>query len=305
MRVAGDLAERQHGQVGRAQLLRLGFTAGTVDEAVRARLLRPEHAGAYAVGHRASTPDGRRMAAVLALDEVGVLSAWTAGEVWRAVDEDAARRIDLLVADGVHRERPRLRIRRSQTLGPQDVTTIRGLAVLRPARMAVDLAAVAPRPVALRALDRLLVGGRCSPAALRRTTDRLRHQPGRRLVVGYLDTRRATALRLRSELERLVAELLLGSDLPAPLFNPLVAVEGEVLEVDVAWPGQRLVLEADGRAYHEGVVAELEDARREALLRAAGWRVVRVTWWDVHREPGRLLDRVRRKLRVHLVADRR
>ena len=47
-------------------------------------------------------------------------------------------------------------------------------------------------------------------------------------------------------------------------------------EVDMLWRPQRLVVELDGRAYHEDTFEE--DRERDASLTAAGLRVVRVTW---------------------------
>lgn len=291
---AGDLAEHQHGVVGRAQLLELGFPRQVVDDLVRDRVLRVLHRGVYAVGHRALADDGLRLAALLAVEEQGVLSHWSAAAVLGYAED--ADHLHLTVTDGVHHDRPGLEVHRSRTLAAGDVTVLRRLAITRPARTLVDLAAVAAPRDALRAADIAMRKG-CNPAVLRTVLLRLPGQPGRRLMAHYLDTRRAAALELRSELERLGAELVLGSDLPRPRFNALVAVEGGAFEVDMWWPDRRLVLELDGRRHHEGVVAELEDQRRDGLLGAVGQRVRRAAWWDVTREPGRLLSMLRRELR--------
>ena len=47
---------------------------------------------------------------------------------------------------------------------------------------------------------------------------------------------------------------------------------------DFRWPDQRLVVEADGAAWHDNPLAREDDAERQALLEAAGERVIRVTW---------------------------
>lgn len=47
---------------------------------------------------------------------------------------------------------------------------------------------------------------------------------------------------------------------------------------DFRWPEQRLVLEADGARWHDGELAREDDAERQALLEAAGERVLRVRW---------------------------
>lgn len=293
IRVAGDLAEHQHGVVSRDQLLRLGFPSEAIQQQLRARLLRPLHAGVYAVGHREITEDGRRLAALLATGETGALGRRTAAAVLGYVDDRGD--IDVALADGVHRERPGIAFFRSSTLVAADVMVLRRLAVTRPARTLIDFAAVAGEREAFKAADAAMRRG-CSPAALREVVERLRRQPGRRAMARYLAARRSSALRLRSELERLAADLLLTSDLPRPQFNTLAAFDGELLEVDVWWPERRVVLELDGREYHEGVVAELEDARRDRILRGAGQVVHRAAWWDVDREPGRLLARIGRDL---------
>jgi very-short-patch-repair endonuclease len=53
--------------------------------------------------------------------------------------------------------------------------------------------------------------------------------------------------------------------------------DGKHYRVDFAWPEQRVVLEADGRAKYRA--DELwHEKRREIALKRAGFRVVRVVW---------------------------
>ena len=47
---------------------------------------------------------------------------------------------------------------------------------------------------------------------------------------------------------------------------------------DFRWPEQRLVIEADSREWHDDPIAQQDDATRQAILEAAGERVLRVTW---------------------------
>jgi very-short-patch-repair endonuclease len=63
---------------------------------------------------------------------------------------------------------------------------------------------------------------------------------------------------------------------------------------DFRWPRPRLVLEADGAAWHEHRLTREDDAERQALLEAYGERVVRVTWDQVTTHPGQTLARLRR-----------
>src|SRR4051794_30430826 len=73
-REVGRLAGRQHGVVGRWQLRRLGMSEARIEGAIRRGTLLRIHTGAYAVGHRALSREGRWMAAVLASGPGAVLS---------------------------------------------------------------------------------------------------------------------------------------------------------------------------------------------------------------------------------------
>ena len=78
--VIAALAGRQHGVVGRAQLLAAGIEDHSDQARVQASRLHPLYRGVYAVGHRVLTQRGRWMAATLATD--GVLSHRSAGALW-------------------------------------------------------------------------------------------------------------------------------------------------------------------------------------------------------------------------------
>jgi very-short-patch-repair endonuclease len=75
-----------------------------------------------------------------------------------------------------------------------------------------------------------------------------------------------------------------------------VTVEGEVLEVDFLWPSQRLVVELDGRRYHDNPQARARDARRDRLLAAAHYRVWRLGWGDIEHNPARTMAELARRL---------
>ena len=61
---------------------------------------------------------------------------------------------------------------------------------------------------------------------------------------------------------------------------------------DFRWPEQRLVVEADGAAWHDNQLAREDDAERQALLEAHGERVLRVTWDQAIARPGQTLARI-------------
>jgi hypothetical protein len=67
-----------------------------------------------------------------------------------------------------------------------------------------------------------------------------------------------------------------------PRLNHKVAGE----EADLSWPAEQLIIEIDGGPFHQDVG---EDARKEAVWRAAGWTVLRLPSNDVYDDPQRLL----------------
>ncbi len=66
--------------------------------------------------------------------------------------------------------------------------------------------------------------------------------------------------------------------------------------VDFAWPHQRLVVEADGFAFHADRASYRDDRRRGNALLLAGWRVLRFSWEDVVDRPDEVVTAVRAAL---------
>jgi len=94
-----------------------------------------------------------------------------------------------------------------------------------------------------------------------------------------------------SVLETLLRLLLWSSPLPRPVTQHVVLDRGGsfVARVDFCWPAQRLVVEADGFAFHADRAAYRRDRDRLNELERLGWRVLRVTWEDVVARPAHVL----------------
>jgi hypothetical protein len=80
-----------------------------------------------------------------------------------------------------------------------------------------------------------------------------------------------------------------AAGLPMPRVNAPVRTAERVLEVDLLWPEQRFVVEADSRRHHAIEVAFERDRRRDRELLAAGYGVLRVTWREAEKEPDAVL----------------
>jgi Protein of unknown function (DUF559) len=63
--------------------------------------------------------------------------------------------------------------------------------------------------------------------------------------------------------------------------------------VDFAWPLARLIVEADGFAFHADRESYRSDRERDNELERLGWRVLRFTWEDVMGRPDYVVGMVR------------
>lgn len=85
--------------------------------------------------------------------------------------------------------------------------------------------------------------------------------------------------------------------MPEPVRQHLVELgKGRTARVDLAYPGARLVIEADGRRWHSGRADFESDRERSNLLAARGCTVLRFGWDDVRRRSDQVVDAVHRVL---------
>jgi very-short-patch-repair endonuclease len=280
-----ELAERQYGVVARAQLRALGLSNSAIRERVRQGRLQRLHRGVYAVGHRALRPEGRMLAAVLACGPGAVLSHRSAAALWGLRPSDRVR-VDVTTAAHGGTGQSGIDLHRVRSLDPADVTEHRGIPVTTVARTFVDLAGVVEKPALQRALNQAEILHLYDHAAFIETLDRSNGRRGAQALRAGLASPPAFT---RSELEAQFLTLCRQHSLPQPLLN--AAVCG--YEVDFLWRQARLIVETDGYAYHRTRQAFEGDRRRDAELKRAGYEVLRVTYWQVRREPEWVASTVR------------
>src|SRR5262249_29344566 len=87
----------------------------------------------------------------------------------------------------------------------------------------------------------------------------------------------------RSDLEVAFLAFLDAHGLPRPRTNHTVELPaaGEPC-IDAAWPDHRLVVGLDSYGIHTTRRNFEEDRARDRALTAAGWRVVPITWRQLH-----------------------
>jgi very-short-patch-repair endonuclease len=294
------LAADQHGVVSRRQLERAGISADVADRYIRIGRMARLHRGVYHLGP-AIGPLVPLVAATLACGDTAALSHRSGAGLWRmrAESDDI---VDVTVS-GRSESRAGIRVHRAQ-LRPDEVTVTQGMRVTTPARTLYDLAGmVAPiqhavddssRVVSHRDVERALA----EALVLRLTTRRAmlalldhHHGHGAGLLRELLESDVKPAL-TRSEAEERFLDLVRRGDVGDPAVNVIV----ERYEVDFLWRAERLIVEVDGHRYHASKRAFESDRRRDAVLAAAGYTVMRVTWDQLTREREAVLVRLVRTL---------
>jgi very-short-patch-repair endonuclease len=288
------LADLQHGVVGRWQLISLGFASDAIQHRVARKRLFRLHVGVYAVGHPKLTPRGHWMAAVLACGPDAVLSHVTAGRLHSVLTRNQSR-ID--VTAPTSGRRPKIRIHRTKTLHPEDVTEIDGIPVTSIARTILDLAAVLtaePLRYAIEQADRLQRP--LDLTALERVIARNPNRKGVKRLNNILATYRC-APDTRSRFERRFLSLIRRAGFPEPQLNVVVAG----FTVDVFFPLAGLVVELDSRSFHLTPAALEADRFRDAKLQRARYIVLRITEERLKDDPEGVLDDLRALYEIGLM----
>jgi predicted transcriptional regulator of viral defense system len=148
----GEIAGRQHGVVGQAQLVAFGLSPRAIRYRIAAGRLVRLHRKVFAVGHDAVSADGRRLAAVLACGSGAVLSHRSAAALWGL--RPYAGRPELSIPSQACRSVPGVAIHRSRSLVSADVMAVEGIPCTTVARTLVDLAARGDRPGLIAAITR-------------------------------------------------------------------------------------------------------------------------------------------------------
>lgn len=183
------------------------------------------------------------------------------------------------------RGREGISVHRCGTATPLDVTTRKGIPCANVARTLVDLAGIVSRRTLQRACEQAEVLELFDLRAIEEVLERNRRRRGSRRLRGVLAEVSPDAGVFRSELERRFLALCRRYHLPAPSINVWVSLADDGLQVDFLWAEQRLVAETDGQRFHRTRQAFERDRRRDQLLTAAGYRVVRFTWRQVIDRP--------------------
>ena len=283
-RRVGALAARQRGVVGHSQLRALGLSTHRIKHWAASGRLLPVFRGVYAVGHSALPPLGRETAALLAVGPGAVLRHHSGATLLGLLPRGEPGPVHVSVEGRRPRSRPGIRVH----CAPHDLRAIRhdGLPVTGVEQLLLDLAATEPASITEEALDNALRKRLTTRPRLLSFTDANRHRRGAHRLRALVAVPHVT----RSRAERELLTLLTRAGLPPDATN--VKVAGH--EADLLYRDAKLIVEMDSWTHHGDRTAFERDRRRDAVHLAAGYRVLRVTWRQLTREPEALVARVAR-----------
>lgn len=281
------VASRQCGLVLREQLMAAGVAPGAIAHRVGNGSLAVMHRGVYLVGHDALAPYAREMAAALRYRGRAVLSHRSAGAIWGVLPQPS-RVVDLTVVGADIRSSPGIRVTRTEVLDRRDFRWRHGLPVTAPARTVLDLAGGLDDDIEIeRAVAELRVQGLARGPELTAAMDRSPTRKGVARLRRLMAAEQGPAL-TRSKAERILRRMCDQAQLP----RPVSSAKPCGFEVDFLWPDAGLVVEFDGGAFHRHPRAFERDRRRDQILVAAGYRVIRVTWRQLTEEPIAVMVRI-------------
>lgn len=296
LRVAAD----QHGVISRSRAVRAGLSADQIERRVRSGRWERVLPGVYRIEGAPPTWRAKLSAVSLWAGPGAVFSHRTAAALWGfarfkeggAVHVTLRRRAQDPEGVVAHR---------AAGLGSADVGAAQGLRVTSVLRTLLDLSATEAESDVRASVDE----------ALRRkwtTTEKLQSFVARnarhrgvaflaKLLQEYLGGDGPT----ESELEAQVQELLEAEGFPRASRQQSQLVAGRRRRLDFTFPGTKVVIEADGYAWHSSPIAFERDRARVSALTARGFRVLQWTWAALHERPDELI----RDLRLALANERR
>jgi very-short-patch-repair endonuclease len=287
------LAASQEYLVTVEQFRALGMSNGAIRHRLRTGSLQLHLPRVYRFSHARQTIRQQMIGAILYAGHGAVASHRWAAALWGMLPHEPGRPVDVTVASGQPRSRPEVRVHRSRTLTAADIRVRDGIRVASPSRALLDVAASASLDQVEDALTEAIVLGLTSAAEIRRQVRRAPTAKGSRRLLLLLAVEEEHGYS-RAKSERLLRALLKPTGLPMPVFNAIVCGH----RVDCSWAKQRLIVEVDGYRFHGDRATFESDRRRDQDLVAAGWRVIRVTWRQLTKEPTIVLVKIAQALAV-------
>jgi hypothetical protein len=184
----------------------------------------------------------------------------------------------------------------------------RGLLVSRPARVIVELGATQSVDTIGRVADDLLRMRKTTMSQISTVFAQVARpgKPGIERVARVLDERGDGYVPPHSELERALFDALAAGGMPPPVRQlPLPGRDRVRGIADGGYPDAKIVLEADGRRWHDRLAASARDRERDRQAARVGWQTLRWVYEQIVDDPAEVCAAVRDTRQVRLDLFRR
>jgi hypothetical protein len=303
------VARRQAGAFTWAQARTCGVGKATVGRRVRSGRWERPRPGVYVIAGTPRTPVRDLWVAVLAVGPDAVISHETAVRV-HGVDGLRSALTTLTAPHGSHHRLRGLVVHQIDDVARRHRTRVDGLPVVTAARAVVDLGSRLTAARLGAVADDLVQAGATSwPAIGAVFGDVVRPgKPGMATVAALLDERGGDEVPAQSSLEQALFTAMAAGGLPLPARQ--MPLPGRGLRrglADAGYTDARIVIEADGRRYHQRLADMRRDRERDAQVVKAGWVPLRFVYEQVVHEPHVVCDDIAeaRAVRLGQLAGRR
>lgn len=281
------LASTQRGAFSRAQVLALGGDDPLIRRRLDAGAWVRARAGVFVLAGLPPDPGRELWIAWLAVGAEAVVSHEAAAERQRLHPVPSGRLV-FTTRHGDHHRLPGVTVHQLRDVLPHHVHVVGGLPCTTIARTVVDLAAVSKLPrlrlVVENAVDDRLVTDEAVGLVLADVARRGKWGMARLATV--LGERAPGEPVAASRLERMLLAAVLGAGNPPPVAQFPHPGRSPVHGcVDYAYPRERLILEADGRRWHQRIADLKRDRARDNEAARAGWQTMRFVWEELRSDP--------------------
>lgn len=271
------------------------MTKGQIDSRLRSGRWERAGQGVYRIPGSVPTWEQRLLAAVL-VTGAGAAASRRAAAALLGIPGFRPGPIEVTQGRGPSSRNPARGLHDSRYLPAHQIQLVQGVPATCPERTLLDLCGCVHPQRAERALDNCLAMDATTVGRLGTMLAETgaRGRRGTALLRRLLAVRTADYVPPASELEALLLAVLASAGIEAPERQEWVGgTRAPVGRVDFVLRQVRVVIEADSRRYHSSWLDVQADHRRDLLLTAAGWRVIRVNWHQLIEEPQLFVNALR------------
>ena len=284
----------QYGVATRAQILSAGVAERTLANRLRSRDWIRLLPAVYRV-HPGPVWQQLLISAQLWGDGRGVISHTSAALIW-GFGDFSKDFVDMTFPR--HRDdKGHVRVHKSG-LDEADVVGRGKFRLTSPIRTLIDLGGVVDEAPLEQALEDALRMRLVSVPALvtRLELMRIRGRNGVGALAGILEARGSVGP-VESPLETRFARFVRDRRLPEPTRQLQLAMPGGGrMRLDFAWPEYKVAVEVDGHKHHSDREVFQRDREKSNALILLGWRLLRITHYDLDRRPRQTAEMLRRIL---------